>query len=51
MNDEQWWTGTTQCSICQHTQTIVIPIGPDETEPIVPIECANCGNMTCSPDE
>lgn len=47
----RYWAGRCECSICGHTEVAVVEIGDEETEPIVPLECAGCGNMTSAPEE
>lgn len=46
-----WWTGWTVCSICGHRQCTVIEIDKEYDEPIVPMECGDCHNMTSSPED
>lgn len=43
----KWWQGEVVCSICEHVQTSRIEIPEDAQEPIVLLECAECGNMSC----
>lgn len=43
------WIGTVECGICQHVQRSQIEIDEGCDEPIVPLECAECGNMACTP--
>ena len=44
-----WWHGRCLCSICGHEQQTAIEIEPDLSEPIYPLECADCGNLTSHP--
>lgn len=46
-----WWSGWVVCSICDHRQCSAIEIDIEHDEPIVPLECSNCHNMTCSPED
>jgi len=47
----KWWTGETECSICNHVQVSVIAIEESYDEPIVSLECGECHNMTSHPVE
>ncbi len=46
-DEYKWWEGEVVCSICQHVQRSRIEIPQDAQEPIVPLECSECHNMTC----
>jgi hypothetical protein len=46
-----WWQGPCRCDICGYECRSVVEIGQGEDEPIVPLECAGCGNMTCNPTD
>jgi hypothetical protein len=42
-----WWSIPVECRICGHREVTVCPVGTD----IENLECAECGNMTCEPQE
>ena len=44
------WTGIVKCELCGHRQTSIIEIAEDQEEPIVSLECAECGNMSAHPE-
>lgn len=44
------WAGPVVCSICEHRHVAVIEISKEHEEPIVPMECRSCGNMTANPE-
>lgn len=44
-----WWRGRVECSICGHTHSAAIEVSVEHDEPIVPLECTECHNMTCYP--
>lgn len=46
----KWWQGKVVCAICGHVQTSRIEIPVSSQEPIVSLECADCGNMSCQPE-
>lgn len=48
---ENWWTGWVECNVCGDRHVAVIPIGPNESEPQVRMECLRCHAMTCDPIE
>jgi len=41
-----WWRGRVECSICGHTHSAAIEVSVEHDEPIVPLECTECHNMT-----
>lgn len=45
----RWWQGMVECAICGERHRAVIPIGEDEDEPSVRMECHKCGSMACDP--
>ena len=47
---ECWWQGTAACAICNHSWQAVMEIEPGQVEPIVPLECPECGNITGHPE-
>lgn len=55
MNDPDWsvWEGETECSLCGFGKDgrvrSVVPIPRGDNEPIIPLECARCRNMTLHP--
>lgn len=49
--DTKWWTGPCQCSLCGHETVVVIEIDQEHEEPIVPMECGQCGNQAMQPKE
>lgn len=48
--DVYWWRGWVECSACGHRQESTIEVLVEHQEPIVPLECAECGGMTCTPE-
>lgn len=51
MSNTYLWRGQVECSICGHERQAVVEIDKEYKEPIIPIECIECGNMTCSAKE
>lgn len=49
-DDIHIWTGVVVCSICGDSHKAVIEVEVPGSEPIVPLECCECGNMTCYPE-
>ena len=48
--DEYWWIGKVRCCACRHRQKSAIEIPVEWDEPVIPLECEECGGMTCTPD-
>jgi len=48
--DARWWQGPCTCTMCGHKQVSVIELDRGQGEPLVPLECGYCGNMTANPD-
>ncbi len=44
------WKGRVECSICGHRHYAAIEVSVEHDEPIVPLECTECHNMTCYPE-
>lgn len=49
--DSHWWQGKVRCGLCDHTWTGVVEIPKEYREPIVPMECPECGNMSGHVDD
>lgn len=47
--DVYWWRGRVECTICGHSHIAAIKVSVEHEEPIVPLECTECHNMTCYP--
>ena len=45
----KWWIGYVECGICEHVQRSKIEIEDEHQEPIVPLECKECGSMASVP--
>lgn len=45
-----WWVGWVVCCACFHRQKSAIEIPVEWDEPVIPLECVECGGMTCDPD-
>ena len=43
------WTGRVECGICGNIQRSLVRISNEHDEPIIPLECRECGNMACTP--
>lgn len=41
------WIGFVECGVCGHVQRSKIEIDDEHDEPIIPLECAECGSMAC----
>jgi len=51
MSDTYFWRGKVVCSICGHESHAVVEIPKEDKEPILPMECGGCGNMTSQPKD
>lgn len=49
-SDFYWWLGWVECCVCGHRQKSAIEIEVEYEEPIVSLECVECGGMTCRPE-
>lgn len=47
--ETHWWQGLVECSICDHHWQAVIEIDIKHDEPVVAMECPNCGNLCGQP--
>jgi hypothetical protein len=50
MSDYKWWQGKVTCGICGHNQQSRVEIPTWAEHPVIPLECADCGNMACQHD-
>lgn len=42
------WIGMVECGLCGAKHRAKVEISKEHDEPIVPLECHECGSMTCS---
>lgn len=49
--DGPWFSGLVTCRLCGHEQMSLVPVDSEEDDLLTRLECGNCGNMTCEPND
>jgi hypothetical protein len=49
MSKMKTWKGQVECGMCESVQDAKVLIEPYQDEPVIPIECKECGAVSCMP--